>query len=157
MIGKIGTDIEDNKCSWLVVQALQKTQDNPEQRKILMVCMHYTTLYVWSQHQKKLINSKEPFFVIFKVYEIDQSFYMKFIKRACCELYIFHMKWPQVKDFVNHKTILNWSLRPVKLTIVQQKMHGWHEHHHNITYLFSPKCYVTCGHTIFMTRCNATE
>jgi farnesyl diphosphate synthase len=27
VIGKIGTDIEDNKCSWLVVQALNKASD----------------------------------------------------------------------------------------------------------------------------------
>ena len=27
MIGKIGTDIQDNKCSWLVVQALQRAQE----------------------------------------------------------------------------------------------------------------------------------
>ncbi|KAM0456290.1 hypothetical protein ACHAPV_007232 [Trichoderma viride] len=32
-IGKIGTDIKDNKCSWLVNQALQLA--TPEQRKIL--------------------------------------------------------------------------------------------------------------------------
>lgn len=32
-IGKIGTDIQDNKCSWLVNQALQIA--TPEQRKIL--------------------------------------------------------------------------------------------------------------------------
>ncbi|XP_063173006.1 farnesyl pyrophosphate synthase [Candoia aspera] len=31
--GKIGTDIQDNKCSWLVVQSLR--QASPEQRKIL--------------------------------------------------------------------------------------------------------------------------
>jgi farnesyl diphosphate synthase len=34
-IGKIGTDIQDNKCSWLVVQALQRV--NAEQRVILEV------------------------------------------------------------------------------------------------------------------------
>ncbi|KAF2021421.1 terpenoid synthase [Aaosphaeria arxii CBS 175.79] len=33
VLGKIGTDIQDNKCSWLVNQALNKV--NPEQRKIL--------------------------------------------------------------------------------------------------------------------------
>ncbi|KAF9975773.1 Farnesyl pyrophosphate synthetase [Actinomortierella ambigua] len=33
MIGKIGTDIEDNKCSWLINQAIAKA--NAEQRKVL--------------------------------------------------------------------------------------------------------------------------
>ena len=33
--GKVGTDIEENKCSWLVVQALEKV--TPEQRKLLQV------------------------------------------------------------------------------------------------------------------------
>lgn len=33
VIGKIGTDIQDNKCSWLVVQALQSA--TPEQRGVL--------------------------------------------------------------------------------------------------------------------------
>nr|XP_035161504.1 farnesyl pyrophosphate synthase-like [Callithrix jacchus] len=31
--GKVGTDIQDNKCSWLVVQCLQRS--TPEQRQIL--------------------------------------------------------------------------------------------------------------------------
>ncbi|KAG0374672.1 Farnesyl pyrophosphate synthetase [Mortierella sp. AD032] len=33
VIGKIGTDIEDNKCSWLINQALDKA--TPEQRQVL--------------------------------------------------------------------------------------------------------------------------
>lgn len=33
MIGKIGTDIQDNKCSWLVVQALDRA--DAKQRKVL--------------------------------------------------------------------------------------------------------------------------
>lgn len=33
VIGKIGTDIQDNKCSWLINQALGKA--SPEQRKVL--------------------------------------------------------------------------------------------------------------------------
>lgn len=36
VIGKIGTDIQDNKCSWLINQALQRV--NPEQRKVLDEC-----------------------------------------------------------------------------------------------------------------------
>eukprot|EP00123_Amoebidium_parasiticum_P007231 comp17976_c0_seq1/m.18357 comp17976_c0_seq1/g.18357 ORF comp17976_c0_seq1/g.18357 comp17976_c0_seq1/m.18357 type:complete len:370 (-) comp17976_c0_seq1:527-1636(-) len=34
VIGKIGTDIQDNKCSWLVCQALLRA--TPEQRKVLV-------------------------------------------------------------------------------------------------------------------------
>lgn len=37
VIGKIGTDIQDNKCSWLVVQALQRA--SPEQKELLK--QHY--------------------------------------------------------------------------------------------------------------------
>jgi farnesyl diphosphate synthase len=33
VIGKVGTDIQDNKCSWLVVQALKRV--NPKQYKVL--------------------------------------------------------------------------------------------------------------------------
>ena len=33
--GKVGTDIEENKCSWLVVQALQRV--SPSQREMLVV------------------------------------------------------------------------------------------------------------------------
>lgn len=33
MIGKIGTDIQDNKCSWVINQALERS--SPEQRKAL--------------------------------------------------------------------------------------------------------------------------
>lgn len=35
MTGKVGTDIQDNKCSWLVVQCLQRA--TPQQRQILEV------------------------------------------------------------------------------------------------------------------------
>ena len=35
VIGKIGTDIEDNKCSWLVVQALERA--DPAQRGVIEV------------------------------------------------------------------------------------------------------------------------
>ena len=38
--GKVGTDIEENKCSWLVVQALDRV--TPEQRDILKV--HVATM-----------------------------------------------------------------------------------------------------------------
>uniref|UniRef100_A0A8D2QGI3 (2E,6E)-farnesyl diphosphate synthase n=1 Tax=Zonotrichia albicollis TaxID=44394 RepID=A0A8D2QGI3_ZONAL len=35
LTGKVGTDIQDNKCSWLVVQCLQRA--TPQQRQILEV------------------------------------------------------------------------------------------------------------------------
>ena len=35
LLGKIGTDIQDNKCSWLVCQALDRA--TPEQKTLLMV------------------------------------------------------------------------------------------------------------------------
>ena len=40
VIGKIGTDIEDNKCGWLVVQALARV--NPAQKQILEVWRVWT-------------------------------------------------------------------------------------------------------------------
>jgi len=36
VIGKVGTDIQDNKCSWLIVQALQKA--NASQLETIKVC-----------------------------------------------------------------------------------------------------------------------
>ena len=36
--GKFGTNIEDNKCTWLVVQALDRA--TPQQRAILEVCVY---------------------------------------------------------------------------------------------------------------------
>lgn len=35
VLGKVGTDIEDNKCSWLIVQALQRA--SPEQKHVFEV------------------------------------------------------------------------------------------------------------------------
>lgn len=45
--GKVGTDIEENKCSWLVVQAL--TRVTPEQKAVLQVstvCYKHTIFYL---------------------------------------------------------------------------------------------------------------
>ena len=41
--GKVGTDIEDNKCSWLVVQALAIAND--EQRTLLEVSYYSMPVY----------------------------------------------------------------------------------------------------------------
>jgi geranylgeranyl pyrophosphate synthase len=46
--GKVGTDIQDNKCSWLIVQALQKVTE--EQRLILEVitlCNKTCCMIIW--------------------------------------------------------------------------------------------------------------
>jgi geranylgeranyl pyrophosphate synthase len=43
--GKIGTDIEDNKCSWLIVQALSRASD--DQRASLLVKFHVNAKYLF--------------------------------------------------------------------------------------------------------------
>ena len=43
VIGKVGTDIEENKCSWLVVQALSHV--TAEQRAVLQVCIESCYLH----------------------------------------------------------------------------------------------------------------
>ncbi|KAK9289189.1 hypothetical protein L1049_017663 [Liquidambar formosana] len=43
-IGKIGTDIEDFKCSWLVVKALERC--NEEQKKVLRVRKTIVNIFV---------------------------------------------------------------------------------------------------------------
>ena len=42
--GKIGTDIQEGKCSWLVVVALQRA--TPAQRKILEVTSDLIHIYI---------------------------------------------------------------------------------------------------------------
>ena len=37
--GKVGTDIQDGKCSWMVVMAMQRS--NPKQKELLKVGMKY--------------------------------------------------------------------------------------------------------------------
>ena len=52
VIGKIGTDIQDNKCSWLVVQALQRAQ--PPQVAVLKACWNpafsHELCMAWRMH-----------------------------------------------------------------------------------------------------------
>lgn len=43
VIGKVGYDIEEGKCTWLAVVALQRV--TPEQRKILEVSINFTKLF----------------------------------------------------------------------------------------------------------------
>jgi len=48
LTGKVGTDIEDNKCSWLIVQALSRADD--EQRAALEVrAIVLIYVYLWLQ------------------------------------------------------------------------------------------------------------
>ena len=56
VIGKIGTDIEENKCGWLVVQALQKV--NAEQRQIIEVSTYGEKFSDISPKLQKQINLK---------------------------------------------------------------------------------------------------
>ena len=45
--GKVGTDIEENKCSWLVVQAIQRI--TTEQMEMLKVWIMLSSCSLWKQ------------------------------------------------------------------------------------------------------------
>ena len=65
VIGKVGTDIQDNKCSWLVVQALDRV--NAKQRKVLQEN--------YGQHDIKKVNKVKKLYeelgieAVFQAYE----------------------------------------------------------------------------------------
>ena len=75
VIGKVGRDIEENKCGWLVVQALLKC--TPEQREIL--AEHYGQESPESVQKVKQLYKELDIEGIFKAYE--QSSY-----EEICEL-----------------------------------------------------------------------
>lgn len=45
VMGKVGTDIEECKCSWLIIQALKKCSH--QQREILEVNMPFKYVYTY--------------------------------------------------------------------------------------------------------------
>lgn len=74
VIGKIGRDIEENKCSWLIVQALRYA--SPEQRKILEA--HYGRDNASDVAKVKAVYKEINIPKIFREYE-DES-YNKLVK-----------------------------------------------------------------------------
>ncbi|KAJ1887125.1 Farnesyl pyrophosphate synthetase [Kickxella alabastrina] len=66
VVGKIGSDIEDNKCSWLVVQALDRV--TPKQRKLLNDNYGHKTPAVHAQRVKKLYKELD-IEKVYKTYE----------------------------------------------------------------------------------------
>ena len=62
MIGKIGTDIVDNKCSWLINVALDKA--SPEQRAVLD-----------ANYGRKDAEAELRVKEIFKELELDEAYY----------------------------------------------------------------------------------
>ena len=55
MTGKVGTDIEENKCTWLIVQALARAND--EQRAVLEVGAIDLTIIVAAYFNNQFILS----------------------------------------------------------------------------------------------------
>jgi len=64
VIGKIGTDIQDNKCSWLVVQALERV--NPKQHKILEEN--------YGQHDSKKVAKVKKLYVELELEEVFREY-----------------------------------------------------------------------------------
>jgi len=58
LTGKVGTDIEDNKCSWLIVQALAIA--SPEQRAALEVRNDSLLYYQWSSGSMPDCSARGP-------------------------------------------------------------------------------------------------
>ena len=48
VIGKVGTDIQDNKCSWLIVQALQKADKSQMATIKVTISISLTALFMLS-------------------------------------------------------------------------------------------------------------
>ncbi|CAM9195584.1 unnamed protein product [Chrysoparadoxa australica] len=92
-IGKVGTDIQDNKCSWLVVQALDRCdsaqrkvlvenygQDDP--KKVLKVKELYKTLGLQKAYEEYEQESYETINnLIAQVTDVPREIYDKFINR----------------------------------------------------------------------------
>jgi farnesyl diphosphate synthase len=63
-IGKIGTDIQDNKCGWLVIQALKLS--NAKQRKVLE--------QNYGRHDDKCITTVKKLYVDLKLEELYKEY-----------------------------------------------------------------------------------
>jgi farnesyl diphosphate synthase len=73
VIGKIGTDIQDKKCSWLVVKALQ--QATPEQRRLLEDN--------YGQHDMKKVQRVKDLYVTMGLEESFKSYEEESYQRLC--------------------------------------------------------------------------
>lgn len=79
-LGKIGTDIQDNKCSWLVVQALKRA--TPEQKELLKA--NYGKHDEESVGRVKQLYKDMKLEELFKEYEADSYAKLQtLIKDAC--------------------------------------------------------------------------
>uniref|UniRef100_A0A3Q2TRL0 Farnesyl pyrophosphate synthase n=1 Tax=Fundulus heteroclitus TaxID=8078 RepID=A0A3Q2TRL0_FUNHE len=70
--GKIGTDIQDNKCSWLVVKALQVM--TPEQRSVLEVIFVLERFHFSKNHLKDLIKMVQVYLTVLQHRQITICF-----------------------------------------------------------------------------------
>jgi len=78
--GKIGTDIQDGKCSWLVVKALEKA--STQEKNVL--ALHYGSTNIEDVERIKNLYRKLEIDVLYKAYE--ENFYrdvMVHIERIC--------------------------------------------------------------------------
>ena len=80
---------------------------------------------------------------------------MIFMKRALGECHKFHMKWPRVLGPVYHMPFKIGFYRLYNghnRQYFKKKTHFFWHGRCQWRYVYAPKYYYTCGHTIFMTR-----
>ena len=87
--GKIGTDIQDNKCSWLVVQCLQRA--TPEQYQILKVPERGWWVPELVERDRAVVLNWRQFSSQGDIWQCQQTFFAIVITTLCVCMWYRHL------------------------------------------------------------------